>query len=123
MVEPEIYGFLEWITGVAASFGLVVLPEVHDAYATHERLAEHGFWTYDFVLPALLLQTFHTGDAQRLATHLAGSPVRQFTNLDCHDGIPVWPDLEGILDPVEMVDLADRIQRQGGNVNRILSEA
>ena len=71
----------------------------------------------------MLLQTFHTGDAQRLATHLAGSPVRQFTNLDCHDGIPVWPDLEGILDPVEMVDLADRIQRQGGNVNRILSEA
>jgi sucrose phosphorylase len=122
MVEPEIYGFLEWITGVAASLGLVVLPEVHDTYATHERLAEHGFWTYDFVLPALLLQTFHTGDAERLATHLAGSPVRQFTNLDCHDGIPVWPDLEGILDPVEMVDLADRIQRQGGNVNRILSE-
>ena len=31
MVEPEIYDFLEWVTGVAASFGLVVLPEVHDA--------------------------------------------------------------------------------------------
>ena len=51
MVEPEIYEFLDWVTEVADSLGLVVLPEVHDAYATHERLAAHGFWTYDFVLP------------------------------------------------------------------------
>lgn len=122
MVEPEIYTFLEWVTGVGASFGLVVLPEVHDVYAAHERLASHGFWTYDFVLPALLLHTFHTGDSGRLGAHLAGSPDRQFTTLDSHDGIPVRPDLDGILEPVEMLALADRVQRQGGNVNRILSE-
>ena len=54
--------------------------------------------------------------------HLAGSPDRQFTTLDCHDGIPVRPDLDGILEPAEMVALADRVKRQGGNVNRILSE-
>ncbi len=122
MVEPDIYSFLEWVTEVAASFGLVVLPEVHDVYATHERLASHGFWTYDFVLPALLLHTFHTGDSRRLVAHLAGSPDRQFTMLDSHDGIPVRPDLDGILEPAEMLALADRVQRQGGNVNRILSE-
>jgi sucrose phosphorylase len=122
MVEPEIYDFLDWVTGVAASLGLVVLPEVHDGYATHERLAAHGFWTYDFVLPALLLNAFSTGDTRRLAAHMAASPDRQFTTLDCHDGIPVWPDLDGILDPAEMLELADQVQRQGGNVNRILSE-
>jgi sucrose phosphorylase len=122
MVEPEIYTFLDWVTGLAASLGLVVLPEVHDVYATHERLASHGFWTYDFVLPALLLHTFHSGDSQRLAAHLAGSPNRQFTTLDSHDGIPVWPDLDGILSPSEMRALADRVKDQGGNVNRILSE-
>ncbi len=122
MVEPEIYDFLDWIAQVAASFGLVVLPEVHDTYATHERLAAHGFWTYDFVLPALLLNTFYTGDTQRLSTHLAGSPARQFTTLDCHDGIPVSPDLDGILEPVEMLGLAERIDLLGGNVNRVLSE-
>jgi sucrose phosphorylase len=122
MVEPEIYTFLTWVTDVAASFGLVVLPEVHDVFATHERLAAHGFWTYDFVLPALLLHSFHTGDARRLGAHLAGSPDQQFTTLDCHDGIPVWPDLVGILEPIEMQALADRVQRQGGNVNRILSD-
>ena len=51
MVEPEIYEFLAWMTDVADTFGLAVLPEVHDSYATHERLSAHGFWTYDFVLP------------------------------------------------------------------------
>lgn len=121
MVEPDIYEFLGWITGVADSFGLVVLPEVHDQYPTHERLAAHGFWTYDFVLPGLLLQAFETGEARPLAAHLARSPERQFTTLDCHDGIPVRPDLDGILDPSEMLALAERIRRRGGNVNRLLS--
>ena len=75
MVEPEIYDFLTWVTEVADSFGLAILPEVHDSYATHERLSAHGFWTYDFVLPGLLLSAFETGDTRRLADHLARSPV------------------------------------------------
>jgi sucrose phosphorylase len=123
MVEPEIYTFLDWIIGVAASLDLVVLPEVHDRYATHERLASHGYWTYDFVLPGLLLHALETGSAARLCDHLARSPERQFTMLDCHDGIPVRPDLDGILEPQEMLRLADLVQRRGGNVNHILSEA
>lgn len=123
MVEPEIYQFLGWVTDVAASLGLVVLPEIHDAYPTHERLSEHGFWTYDFVLPGLLLHTFETGRATTLAAHLSRSPARQFTTLDCHDGIPVRPDLDGILDAAAMQALADRVQGRGGNVSHILSEA
>ena len=31
----------------------------------------HGFWTYDFVLPGLLLHAFETGETTRLAEHLA----------------------------------------------------
>lgn len=123
MVEPEIYEFLAWVAEVADSFGLTILPEVHDVHATHEQLSAHGFWTYDFVLPGLLLNAFQTGQTPRLAEHLATSPNRQFTNLDCHDGIPVRPDLDGILAPAEMANLAERIRVQGGNVNRILSEA
>lgn len=121
MVEPEIYDFLGWVTAVAEELGLVVLPEVHDRYPTHARLAEHGFWTYDFVLPGLVLHAFETGEADRLAAHLAASPERQFTTLDSHDGIPVRPDLDGILEPEEMIRLAELIERRGGNVNRILS--
>jgi sucrose phosphorylase len=123
MVEPEIYEFLDWIVDLAGGLGLVVLPEVHDRYRTHERLVERGFWTYDFVLPALVLEAFETRDAGRLAAHLAHSPDRQFTMLDCHDGIPVRPDLDDILEPSAMLDLASRIQERGGNVNRILSDS
>ena len=121
MVEPEIYGFLEWVTEVAGAFGLAVLPEVHDEYGTHQRLSEHGFWTYDFVLPALLLHAFLGGRIDRLAAHLDRSPNRQFTTLDCHDGIPVRPDLDGILEADEMLGLAAHVAERGGNVNRILS--
>jgi sucrose phosphorylase len=123
MVEPGIWEFLAWITDVAGSVGLTVLPEVHDTYPTHERLSRRGFWTYDFVLPGLVLHTFETGLADRLAQHLDRSPDRQVTTLDCHDGIPIRPDLDGILEPDEMRKMAGRIRDRGGNVNRILSSA
>lgn len=121
MVEPGIWEFLAWVTDEAASLGLAILPEVHDRYPTHERLASHGYWTYDFVLPGLVLHAFETRLSGRLADHLARSPDRQVTTLDCHDGIPVRPDLDGILGPDEMRGLANRIRANGGNVNRILS--
>jgi sucrose phosphorylase len=121
MVEPEIYNFLDWVTEEAAAYGLTVLPEVHDTYTTHRRLSDHGMWTYDFVLPGLILHTFETGDARRLADHLRGMPNRVFTTLDCHDGIPIRPDLDGILEPSEMLALAGTVEQRGGNVNRILS--
>ena len=121
MVEPEIYEFLGWITSTAADLGLAVLPEVHDRYETHQALTAHGFWTYDFVLPALVLDALRTARADRLGRHLAASPDGQFTTLDCHDGIPVRPDLDGILDPAEMLELAGWITGIGGNVNRILA--
>jgi sucrose phosphorylase len=121
MVEPGIWEFLEWTSDVAASLGLTILPEVHDTYATHERLSSRGYWTYDFVLPGLVLHAFATGRSERLARHLDRSPDRQVTTLDSHDGIPVRPDLDGILEPDEMRDLAGRIRANGGNVNRILS--
>lgn len=123
MVEPEIHDFLEWVTAEAAACGLTILPEVHDVYPTQQRLAEHGLWTYDFVLPALVLHAFHSGDATRLALHLAGMPERVFTTLDTHDGIPVRPDLDGILPPADMLELAALIDARGGNASRILSVA
>jgi sucrose phosphorylase len=121
MVEPEIWQAIDWLVEVAASHGLVVLPEVHDVPATHRKLVDRGYWTYDFALPGLVLHAFETGDPARLAAHLAASPERQFTMLDCHDGVPVNPDLEGILEPHEMRALADAIVARGGNINRILS--
>ena len=70
MVEPEIWEVMDWLVGVAGGLGLTLLPEVHDVYATHEKLSAHGYWTYDFVLPGLVLDAFWSGDATRLAAHL-----------------------------------------------------
>jgi sucrose phosphorylase len=123
MVEPEIWEVMGWLAGVAEGLGLTLLPEVHDVYATHQKLTAHGYWTYDFVLPGLVLDAFGSGDATRLAAHLERSPERQFTTLDCHDGIPVRPDLDGVLEPAEMLRLADGVLARGGNVNRILSDS
>lgn len=80
-------------------------------------------WTYDFVLPGLILHALATADARRLTGHLSAMPDRVFTTLDCHDGIPVRPDLDGILDPAEMLGLAALVEARGGNVNRLLSSA
>lgn len=123
MVEPDIYEILGWFESVAGELGLVLLPEVHDHYSTHQSLSAHGYWTYDFVLPGLVLHAFETGQADRLADHLTGSPDKQVTNLDCHDGIPVRPDLDDILTPDEMRGLTDTVVRRGGNVSRLLSGA
>lgn len=122
MVEPEIYDTLDWLVATAERHGLVILPEIHDIAATRDRLAERGYWTYDFVLPGLLLHAFARTDAEPLADHLATSPTRQFTTLDCHDGIPVRPDLEGVLSYPEMTALADGVVAGGGNINRILGD-
>jgi sucrose phosphorylase len=121
MVEPEIYDFLDWVTEVAGSFGMAVLPEIHDRYSTHQALVARGHWTYDFVLPALLLYALETHDTDRLVAHLMQSPAKQFTVLDCHDGIPIQPDLSGILTTEELAQLAELVLQRGGNVNRILS--
>jgi sucrose phosphorylase len=41
-VEPEIYEFLDWISKLATSLGIGLLPEVHANYATQFKLAKHG---------------------------------------------------------------------------------
>ena len=123
MVEPEIYDFLDWVTEVAESVGLVVLPEVHDSYATHERLAAHGFWTYDFVLPGLLLrrsardrptprgasQDDPRNGSSRCSTATTGSRC---------DRISTASSSPGDARPGRR-----RSRERGGNVNRILSDA
>jgi sucrose phosphorylase len=123
MIEPETFEFLDWVTAAAAEHGLLVLPEVHDVPSTHRRLTAHGYWTYDFQLPGLVLHALVSGEADRLAAHLGASPSQQVTTLDSHDGIPIRPDLEGVLTPDEMRALGDLARERGGNINPILSRS
>ena len=121
MVEPEIYEFVDWLVEVAGSLGLELLPEVHDHYSVQIRLAEHGYWVYDFVLPLLTLYSLLNGTGGKLRDYLRICPRRQFTTLDCHDGIPVQPDLVGLLTMAEAKKVVDICIQRGANLNRILS--
>lgn len=122
MVEPEIYEFIDWITGVADSLGLELLPEVHAHFSVQLKLASHGYWVYDFVLPLLILHTLFNQSSQKLCDYLRICPRNQITMLDCHDGIPVQPDLDDVLQVEESRQIVEVCLQRGANLNRILSE-
>jgi sucrose phosphorylase len=121
-VEPEVYAFLDWIRDEAARVGLELLPEVHVRASVQSKLAARGYWVYDFVLPLLILHTLHSGSSRKLRDYLRTCPRRQFTMLDCHDGIPVQPDLDGILTVEESQAVVAATLQRGANLNRIPSD-
>ena len=123
MVEPEIYSFIDWLIEVAKEYNLTLLPEVHDHYSTQFKLAEHGYWVYDFVLPALILHTLYNRSSAKLLDYLRICPRKQVTMLDCHDGIPVQPDLDDILTLDESKKIVNICLQRGANLNRLLSSA
>ena len=120
-VEPEIYETLGWLRDVADELGLVLLPELHAHYTLQHRLADHGYWVYDFILPGLILHTLFSGSSRKLQSYLRACPRRQFTTLDCHDGIPIQPDLDDILTTKESQAVVARLLERGANLNRLLS--
>ena len=120
-VEPDIYQFLEWITGVAAPLGIELVLEVHAHHSIQRKLVERGYWVYDFVLPALILHTLLSKSSRKLHGYLETCPRKQFTMLDCQDGIPILPDIDGILEVEESRKIVDTCVQRGANLSRILS--
>lgn len=123
MVEPEIDEFLVWAHAIAEPLGLELLAEVHAPRSLQHRLATADTWVYDFVLPGLVLHAFRTRSAEALAEHLRGSPARQITTLDTHDGIPVQPDLEGVVGLDDMKALVEEALDRGANLSRLYASA
>ena len=121
MIQPEIYAFLGWIKREAHTVGIELLPELHAHPSIQASLAEHGYWVYNFVLPLLILHTLTSRDSRALKGHLRICPRRQLTMLDCHDGIPVQPDLDGILSIDEAQAIVRICLERGANLNRIFS--
>ena len=120
MVEPEIWAFLDRITEVAAHHGLRVLPEVHDTRPTFDALTRRGHAAYNFSLPGLILEALISGQSDALDVELRNAPEQQVTLLDCHDGIPIQPDLTGLLPQSRLQGLVDACLERGANLNRIL---
>lgn len=121
-VEPDIYEFLDEVKALADSLDLELLPEVHAHYSTQFKLAERGFWIYDFILPYRILEAILTKNASELKRYLTIRPHKQFTMLDCHDGIPVKPDLDELINTELARKLVDICVQRGANLSLILSD-
>ena len=120
-VEPEIYEFLKWMEETAQGLGIGLLPEVHAQPELQVKLARRGYRVYNFILPLLVLHTFTNRSSAALQQHLHACPQMQFTNLDTHDGIPVWPDLAGALDLDSAQVVVQKCLERGANLSRIFS--
>ncbi len=121
-VEPEIYKFLDWITELAHSLNIELLPEVHSHYSIQFKLAEKGHWIYDFILPYYILETLINKNADRLNDYLKIRPHKQFTMLDCHDGVPVKPDLDELVSSTDARRVVDVCMDRGSNLSLIYSD-
>lgn len=120
-VEPEIFLFLEWISGLATALGMEVLPEVHADYTTQFKLAERGYWIYDFILPFTVLDALLNRTGKRLKEYLKIRPHRQFTMLDCHDGVPILPDLNGLYRSEDARNVVGSCLKRGANLSTVFS--
>lgn len=121
-VEPEIHQFMEWITNLAHSLNIELLPEVHSHYSIQYKLAEKGHWIYDFILPYFVLETLINKSGKRLCEYLRVRPHKQFTMLDCHDGIPVKPDLDDLVSSADARKVVDVCLERGSNLSLIFSD-
>ena len=121
-VEPEVWELLEMLEGFVSPFGVQLLPEVHEHYSYQLKLAEKGYWVYDFALPMLVLHTLYHHTNKRLLHWLRICPRRQFTTLDTHDGLGVV-DVADLMSQEEIERTVDGLYEKGSNVKRIYSTA
>jgi sucrose phosphorylase len=120
-VEPEIFHFLDWLKGIADSLDIELLPELHADFSNQRKLSEKGYWIYDFILPYMVLEALTFKNSKKLKEYLAIRPHKQFTMLDCHDGIPVIPDLTRYFEVESAKNLIQICLQRGGNLSRIFS--
>lgn len=119
-VEPEIFDALQWLNQSAQVHNLSILPEIHAPLRIQKALAERGYWSYDFASPYLILDALVHHDPTPLVAYLAVRPEKMFTMLDCHDGIPVLPDLEGLVSEERMLKTIKHCSDNGALFSRLL---
>lgn len=66
-LEPQIRELLDWLSDLTTTFDTDVLPEVHEHYSYPLKLAEKGYWSYDFARPLLVLNTRYHHTNQKLS--------------------------------------------------------
>ncbi|MOA12171.1 Sucrose phosphorylase [compost metagenome] len=73
-------------------------------------------------MPYRILETLVSKSGESLKQYLKTRPHKQFTMLDCHDGIPIKPDLDDLIDTKEARQLVDTCLERGANLSLILSD-
>jgi len=119
-LEPQVWQLLAWLQDYVSPFGVEILPEVHEHYSYHQKISARGYWTYDFSLPMLVLNTLYHHTSQALKQWLAICPRKQITTLDTHDGIGVV-DVEDLLTAEEIQRTLDGLDEKGANTRKIFS--
>lgn len=119
-VEPEIWETLEEAAEIVHSKGAEVLPEIHEHYTIQEKIADHGYYVYDFALPMLVLYSLYSGKVDRLVHWMESCPRKQFTTLDTHDGIGVV-DVKDLMTDEEIEFTREKLYEQGANTKKIYS--
>ena len=84
------------------------------------KIAEKGFWIYDFALPVLVLHALYNHTGEYLKKWLEMCPMKQFTTLDTHDGIGIV-DVKDLLPDEEIDKVKEQMYSQGANVKKIYS--
>ena len=116
-VEPEMWELLHDIEKVTQEHGVEILPEIHEHYSIQMKIAQKGFWVYDFALPMLVLHALYKHTGQRLKHWLDICPRKQMTTLDTHDGIGVV-DVVDLLSEEEIEDTKELLYAKGANVKK-----
>lgn len=119
-LEPEIWELLNWIRDLTEPFDVLLLPEVHKDYTYQMRIAEKGYWVYDFALPFLVINALYHHTSSHLQNWLNICPRRQLTTLDTHDGIGVV-DVGDLLSPEEVGKTVQGLYDKGSNIKPIYS--
>lgn len=91
-----------------------MLPEIHDHYTVQQKIADHGYTVYDFVLPVMVLHTLFSQSSRRLRYWLEICPRDQHTTLDTHDGLGTV-DVEDLLSEEELQAVIDKTEEYGAN--------
>lgn len=130
---PGTWEYLERINGIAQRNDLLLLPEIHAEYGLHlhDKVAEKGYYIYDFFLPGLTIHALETGNADPLinwAKEIIDKDYKTVNMLGCHDGIPVL-DLkgkevngaynQGLLLDTEIDAVINKILERGGRVKNL----
>lgn len=121
-VEPDIWNIMQRVKNIVDPMGAVLLSEMHEHYKIQLKLAQKGYWVYDFALPMLLLYAIYTGDCKYLKNWLKICPRNQFTTLDTHDGIGVV-DVKDLMDDEKIDETVNLLYENGANVKRSYNSA